>query len=280
MSVPKISVVMSTYDPSGDRGIREAVRSVLWQTYGDFEFLICDDGSGEEGAALLEELAAGDRRIRLLRNRERMGLAYGLNRCISEARGSCLARMDDDDICLPERFRLQLEYLEGHPEAGFVGCNAKLMGQGRIWGSRQMPERPQKKDFLRYSPYIHPTVMFRREVFQGREGYREGTVRGEDLELFMRLAWEGVQGVNLQQELFCYREERDSYQRRTVKSRLDEVGIRYRGYERLGILFPAGWLCALRPLAAACVPSGILYRLRRGRDAGRDIAQGTTQGGI
>lgn len=265
MKDPKVSVVMSTYNPSRDGGFPEAVQSVLGQTYGDFEFLICDDGSGEEGARLLEETASQDPRIRLLRNRGRRGLAYGLNRCIGEARGSYLARMDDDDLCLPGRFQAQLEYLEGHPEAAFVGCNAKLMGQGRMWGHRRMPEKPAKEDFLKFSPYIHPTVMFRRGVFQGREGYRADTVRGEDLELFMRLAGEGIQGANLQEELFCYREGKESYQRRTVRSRLDEVGIRYRGYVGLGILFPVGWLCALRPLAAACVPPGMLYRLKAGR---------------
>ncbi len=293
MSSPKISVIMSTYNPSRDGGLREAVQSVLEQTYPDFEFLICDDGSGEEGAVLLEELGAKDARIRLLKNRERKGLACGLNRCIREARGSYLARMDDDDISLPDRFRVQLDYLEGHPEAAFVGCNAKLMSRNRIWGSRRMPERPSERDFLRYSPYIHPTVMFRRSVFQGREGYRTDTVRGEDLELFMRLAGEGLRGVNLQQELFCYREDRDSYQRRTARSRLDEVKIRCRGYGRLGILFPAGWLCALRPLAACCVPPGLLYRLKTGRhqrygeegdgmgfSTGQETVQGTAQGTV
>lgn len=268
MEKPKISVIMSTYDPPGDGRLQGAVQSVLGQTCQDFDFLICDDGSGEENAKLLEETAAQDPRIRLLRNRERRGLAYGLNRCIREARGSYLARMDDDDLCLPERFRVQLDYLEGHPETAFVGCNVKLISGDHIWGSRRMPERPSRKDFLRYSPYIHPTVMFRRGVFQGREGYREGTMRGEDLELFMRLEEEGIWGVNLQQELFCYREDRDSYRRRTVRSRLDEAWIRCRGYGRLGILFPAGWLCALRPLAACCVPPGLLYRLKTGSHQG------------
>lgn len=282
MDGPKISVLMSTYNPSRDGGFLEAVQSVLGQTYEDFEFLICDDGSGEEGAGLLEKTASQDSRIRLLRNRERRGLAYGLNHCIREARGSYLARMDDDDLCLPERFQVQLEYLEGHPETAFVGCNAKLMSEDCIWGSRRMPERPSERDFLKYSPYIHPTVMFRRSVFQGREGYRTDTVRGEDLELFMRLAGEGIQGVNLQEELFCYREERDSYQRRTVRSRLDEVKIRCRGYGRLGILFPVGWLCALRPLAAACVPPGILYQLKAGRsqEDGNGVRYGAEDGGM
>lgn len=283
MGDPKISVIMSTYNPLGDGKVKGAVESVLAQTCRDFEFLICDDGSGEEGARLLEELAGWDARIRLLRNGERRGLAYGLNRCIREARGAYLARMDDDDFSLPERFQAQLDYLEGHPEVSFVGCNAKLMDEERIWGRRRMPERPSERDFLQYSPYIHPTVMFRRSVFQGREGYRAGTMRGEDLELFMRLAGEGLCGVNLQQELFCYREDRGSYQRRTVRSRLDEVGIRCRGYRKLGLLFPAGWLCALRPLAAGCVPPGLLYRLkayshRRYREEGESVQDAKGRG--
>ena len=268
MGDPKISVIMSTYNPTAGGGLRESVESVLGQTFGDFEFLICDDGSGEEGASLVRKTAALDRRIRLLRNPERRGLGHGLNRCIREARGEYLARMDDDDISLPERLRVQSRYLEEHPVTAFVGCNAKLMDGGRVWGSRRMPERPEGRDFLRYSPYIHPSVMFRREVFRGREWYRTDTERGEDLELFLRLAGEGIHGVNLQEELLCYREDRESYRRRTLASRLDEVWIRWEGYRGLGLLFPAGWLCALRPLMSACVPPGLLYRLKSGREAG------------
>lgn len=263
MAIPKISVIMSTYNPGSCPYLREAVLSVLNQTYTDFEFIICDDGSGEEALALLRELASKDSRIRLIKNEGNGGLAHGLNRCIAEAAGKYLARMDDDDICLPERLQIQYEYLEKHPETDFVGCNARLIDREGDWGCRKMPEQPEKKDFLRFSPYIHPAVMLRRSVFDGREAYRTDTVRGEDYELFMRLTEQGFRGCNIQQELFCYRENQDSYKKRKLGSRLDEVKIRGRGFARLGILLPVGWLYVLRPLAAGCIPPGLLYKVRK-----------------
>lgn len=263
MAIPKISVIMSTYNSGPCPYLREAVMSVLNQTYTDFEFIICDDGSGEEALTLLRELSEKDSRIRLISNRKNGGLAQGLNRCIAEAGGKYLARMDDDDVSLPERLRVQCEYLENHPETDFVGCNATLINREGGWGRRKMPEKPEKKDFLRFSPYIHPAVMLRRSIFEGQEAYRTDTVRGEDYELFMRLTEQGFRGYNIQQELFCYRENQDSYKKRGITSRFDEVKIRGRGFAQLGILLPIGWLYVFRPLAAGCIPPGLLYRIRK-----------------
>ena len=202
-------------------------------------------------------------RIRLIGGGSNRGLGYSLNLCIRAAKGKYLARMDDDDICAPERLRIQAAYLERHPEIDFVGCNAGLIGREGVWGHRRMPELPKKKDFLRYSPYIHPAVMFRRSLFEGRSLYRTNTRRGEDYELFMRLTAEGCQGYNLQKELFFYREDEESYRRREWGSRLDEVKIRRDGFRRLGLLLPWGWLYVLRPLAAGCVPCTLVPMLKK-----------------
>lgn len=260
--MPKISVIMCTYNPVMNY-LRESVLSVLNQSEDDFEFLIYDDGSGQETLALLRELAAGDFRIRLILSRENRGLAWGLNRCIAEAEGSYLARMDDDDISLPERFQVQAEYLDRHPEIDFAGCNVRLIDGEGGWGLRKMPERPEKRDFLRFSPYVHPAVMFRRSIFDGGRVYRTDTVRGEDYELFMRLTAQGFRGCNIQRELFCYRENSASYKKRKPAARVDEIRIRAGGFAQLGVMFPVGWLYVLRPLAAGCIPSGLLYRIRK-----------------
>ena len=99
---------------------------------------------------------------------------------------------------------------------------------------------PEASDFLSYSPYIHPSVMFRAEVLRKIKGYpiSEETRRCEDYELFMRLHKAGYRGYNLQEPLIRYREDEHTYRKRTIQSRMQEVKIRYRGFRQLGILRP------------------------------------------
>lgn len=261
----KISVIMSVFNPASLENLQLAVDSILSQSLTDFEFLILDDGSGPKTRRALENLAGKDERIRLIFQKENRGLAAGLNACIRQARGEYIARMDDDDISLPDRLAVQAEFLDSHPEYGFVGCTAQILDEGRIRGRRDVPRRPGKKDFLPHSPYIHPSVMFRKSVFEKFGGYCESRHmrRCEDYEIFMRLHGMGCYGYNLQKELFCYREERASFKKRKLRYRLDELRLRRKGFAMLGLAGPGVWLQILRPLAGALVPASLLYLVKR-----------------
>lgn len=261
----RVSVIMGIYNQQNKEQLQAAVRSVLMQTFRQFEFIIYNDGSDEAVSDELRMLSGMDERIRFIDNPVNHGLAYSLNSCIDVARGEYIARMDGDDICMPERLRVQYEYLERHPETAFVGCNAGLLDDSGTWGVRRMPEHPAAKDFLRYSPFIHPTVMIRKRVLQDAQGYRatKETLRCEDYELFMRLWRLGYTGCNLQQELFLYREDRASYQKRKMCYRMDEMKLRYRNFKELHLLFPLGWAYVLRPLAAALVPDEMIYGVKK-----------------
>ena len=102
--VPLVSVIMGTYEPDLSE-LAAAVRSIRMQTLASWELLICDDGSLEETYRGIRKIAASDRRIRIARNGRNRGLAYALNRCIRNAGGEFIARMDADDISRPERLR-------------------------------------------------------------------------------------------------------------------------------------------------------------------------------
>lgn len=262
---PKISVIMSIYNQWNSEYLDQAVMSILNQTFGDFEFIIYDDGSDPVVCGQLEKYGQLDNRIVLIHSPENCGLAYSLNTCINVARGKYLARMDDDDISDPERLAVQYEYMEAHPEIAYVGCNARLIDSGGVWGHRVMPEFPMKHAFLRYSPFIHPSVMIRRNIFDTQEAYRfsKDTWRCEDYELFMRLMRLGYRGANIQQELFSYREDSNSYRKRKFRYRMDEMKLRYRNFKELGLLYPMGWLYVVRPLAAAAVPSKLIYMSKK-----------------
>lgn len=262
---PKISVIMGIYSRYEKRQLDEAIESVLRQSFGDFELLIYNDGSAEEVAEHLRGYARRDSRVILIENSENHGLAYSLNTCIRAAKGKYLARMDDDDICMPDRLAVQYEFMEAHPEYIYVGSNACLLDENGVWGVRCMPEHPGRADFLKYSPFIHPTVMIRSSVFTEQDAYsvEKSNWRCEDYELFMRLWSLGYQGCNIQQELLYYRENRQAYKKRKLKYRVDEMRLRARNFAQLDMLFPLGWLYVLRPLAAALVPSSLILGCKR-----------------
>lgn len=260
----KISVIMGVYNPEAAR-LKKAAGSIIAQSMEEWEMIIYDDGSDNTYVDSIYETAAMDKRITYIRNGDNHGLAYALNQCLKAAKGKYIARMDDDDESMPERFRKQYDFLETHPAYGWVGTNAELFDGKGTWGARRVPEIPCGKDFLSSSPYIHPSVMFRKEVLTKNYGYipAEVTKRCEDYELFMRLYTNGYRGYNIQENLFRYRDDENAYRKRLFCYRLNEMYIRYRGFKRMGILSPATFPCVLRPLAGAIVPASLMRYIHK-----------------
>lgn len=265
--MPEISVLMSVYNPPSRCILLNAVGSVISQSFKDWEMVIYDDGSGKEGEEIIKEAAALDPRIFLVRGEKNMGLAHGLNESLAFAKGEFIARMDGDDISRPDRFLRQLEFLKENPAYGWVGCCAELIDSRGRWGVWRVPKEPGKEDFLKYSPFIHPSVMFRRKVLAENGGYRDVS-RLEDYELFMRMTAEGFKGYNLQEVLFCYREDRDSYKRRRYVYRIEEARLRYKGFKAMGILVPSNYIYVIKPLLVGLVPAKLAYYFKTRRRYG------------
>lgn len=262
---PEISVIMGVYNQWDKEALQDAVKSILNQTFQNFEFIIYDDGSDAEVAEYIKELETWDSRIVLIGKEENHGLAFSLNACISKAKGTYIARMDADDIALPERLEVEHAFMETHPEYAWCGCNAKLFDQNGEWGKRCMPEIPTDKDYLPFSPFIHPTVMYRKTLFEKNAGYQVSaeTLRCEDYEIFMRLHQAGYVGCNIQQFLFCYREEPVSFQKRKLKFRMNEAKLRYRNFKEMHLLFPAGWIYVIRPVIGGILPVFFIAWMKR-----------------
>ena len=262
---PLISVIMGVYNQYDEQALKAAVSSVLDQTLGDLEFIIWDDGSDERAGALLRQLPSLDERIILAGREENRGLAFSLNECIKIARGKYIARMDADDYSFPARLEKQVAFLEDHPEYGWCGTSAELFDEDGTWGVRIMPEVPSVRDFYKYSPFIHPSVVFRAGLFFDDNGYSEDgeTLRCEDYEIFMKLMKRGVRGYNLPEILFRYREDKASYEKRNIRTRFRESKIRYRNFRDMKMLFPLGWIYVLRPVAACLLPHFIVRIIKR-----------------
>lgn len=261
---PEISVIMGIYNQRYHGAIRRAVDSILAQTFTDFEFIIYDDGSVSEISAEISALKDLDSRITVIGSDENQGLAFSLNQCLYKARGRFIARMDADDVSEPERLEIQHNFLLEHPEYDWCGANAVVYDEDGEWGHTTRPEIPGVKDYMRYSPFIHPTVMYRADVFERAGGYDSGrqTLRCEDYEIFMRLYQEGMTGYNIQKDLLKYYTDRRGYHDRDFKYRVYEAQVRLRCFKKMGVLLPFGWLYCVRPIAGAFVPAGFIEKIK------------------
>lgn len=186
--MPKVTVLMAVYN--GDRYLREAIESILAQTFQDFEFLIINDGSTDSTKEVL--LSYNDPRIRLVDNGHNLGLTRSLNKGLALAEGRFIARQDADDISEPERLARQVAFLETHPEVALVGTWYKeIDDRGNSIGDRELPcdSTQIRWDLLFYCPFVHSSVMFCKSTVLEQIGfYDEAFIYAQDYDLWSRIA--------------------------------------------------------------------------------------------
>lgn len=226
MKQPLISVVMPVFN--GEAYVAAAVKSIVRQSYANFEFLIFDDGSTDRTPAILEWWARRDERIRVCREGHR-GIVAMLNEGIAHARGKLIARMDADDLALPERFAQQVHYLQQHPGCLAVGSDCLLIDpQGCPIRRLRQPTEHEEIDrrHLRgiSGTIAHPSVMYRRDAVKRVGGYRADFQWVEDLDLWLRLAEVGCL-ANLPVVLLKYRQHFQSVCHRRRSRQMELLGL-------------------------------------------------------
>ena len=241
--IPAVSVVMPVYNT--ERYLAIAIESVLAQTFTDFEFIILDDGSTDASVHIIRQYAENDERIRFF-PLEHRGYVSLLRRGLNHARGEFVARMDSDDISLPNRFEMQVAFLRSHEDCVAVGSRVELIDP---FGSRV--EKPTHKttheeieaELLNGVGWaiVHPSVMMRRDALMKVGGYREDLMVSEDLDLFLRLAEVGKL-ANMQDVLLQYRQHLQSVnytkyeQQKAVKRTIVADA-----YKRRHLPMPSNW---------------------------------------
>lgn len=207
--IPKVGVVMPVYN--AEKYLAEAVMSILRQTYGDFEIIAVNDGSTDGSRAILEKFAESDRRVRIFDMPGNSGVTKALNYGLLVSRSEYVARMDADDVSLPERFAKQMDFLDSNKDVSLVGTCFVSMDKDlsyEIWRNNIGGSPDEILTKLRTSNCIgHPTVMVRRRALEQMGGYNEAEAfRGaEDYELWARMAAKGKRLANLHDFLLLHR---------------------------------------------------------------------------
>lgn len=247
--------------------LHEAIQSILNQTFTDWEMILCDDGSKDRTLDIaLEYQKQYPDRITVLNNDRNLGLNATLNRCLSVAKGEFIARMDGDDICAPERFEEEYRYLEENPDCAIVSTDMEFFDETGTWGRISHPEFPRNRDFLAGSPFCHAPCMVRKEAYEAVGGYSvdKKLLRVEDYHLWIKMYAKGFKGHNIGKALYQMRDDRNAYNRRKFRYRLNEAYVKMYAIKALHL--PVyGYVYALRPIAVGLLPNWFYDKLHKKR---------------
>ena len=223
-----------------------AIESILAQTYENWELIMCDDCSTDDTYKVAEEYKNKyPEKIILVRNEENSKLAFSLNHCLKHATGEYVARMDGDDISLPERFEKQIEFLNNNPDIQLVGTSMQRFNEDGKHNIVYPPKNVDRYTLRNHVPFCHATIMTYKYVYDELGGYTvaERTVRGQDCDLWYRFFYKGFMGTNIMDPLYLVREDKNAVRRRTAKRRWYAYQTELKGHRLLN--YPIWWTIKL-----------------------------------
>lgn len=260
----KISILMGIYNCAST--LPEAIDSILAQTVTDWELILCDDGSSDDTAQVAESYVnAHPGKIILLKNLRNMGLNFTLNHCLEAATGDYIARMDGDDISLPQRFEKELAVLENNPDIAVVSCAMSYFDEhGEHGGVARVCQEPRKEMLVHGPVHCHAPCMIRAEAIRSVGGYSvdKRLLRVEDWHLWLKIYAAGGQGRNIPEILYKMRDDRNAASRRKFKYRLNEAHVAALAIKMLK-LPKWQYLYTLRPIVVGLLPGPIYRYLHR-----------------
>lgn len=262
----KISIITGIYNCS--KTLPEAIESILNQTYSDWELILCDDGSVDDTYKVADSYRNRyPDKIKLIRNESNSGLPKTLNNCLSIADGEYIARMDGDDISLPDRFEKQVYFLETHPDIDCVGTGMIRFDENGDFDKVYPIENPDKFTLKMYPLCYHATLMMKKECYDAIGGYQSlpRTIRCEDIDMWFRFASKGFRADNINECLYKVREDRNALKRRKFKYTINNVKTNLAGYKLLD--YPASlYPFAIKPIVSHFIPYKLKVLLNKKRN--------------
>lgn len=259
----RVSVIMGIYNCATT--LPEAIESILSQTFTDWKLIMCDDGS-KDGTYKVAEVYQDKypEKLVLIKNERNMGLNFTLNHCLEYADTEYVARMDGDDISLPERLEKEIDFLDTHPEYAIVSCPMIYFDENGEFMRGKGGGEPELKDYVKGTPFCHAPCMVRRDAYVAVDGYTvaDNRLRVEDWDLWIRMRGNGYRGYNLENVLYKMRDDRDAYNRRKFKYRVNEARVSASAVKKLHLpIFYYIW--ALRPIIVGLLPTRVYNTLHR-----------------
>lgn len=254
---------MAVYN--AEKYLKEAIESILNQTYEDFEFIIINDCSIDSSYKILKKYSENDKRIRLINNNENLGLTKNLNNALKISKGKYIARMDADDISELNRFEEQIKFLEKNIGVDIVGTFSNDINEdGNITGERKNPVTHDEILSLlpKVNPIAHPTVMMRKKSIEKINGYNEEFKKCQDYELWFRAISNGLKCYNIPKFLFKYRMNDNYASRKSWGYRKTDIKIRLKGYKQINLPFYK-YVYIFIPIILGIIPSKLFFLLKK-----------------
>ena len=222
---PTVSILMPVYKTS--QYLREAIDSILSQTFTDFELIVLNDCSPDNAEEILNEYK--DPRIVRYLGKENVGLANVLNAGLQMAKGEYIARMDSDDLSAPSRLEVQVDYLERHPDIDLCSCGMTLFGAKDGKWIRESDPDNVRISALFFSPILHASSVWRKESFENKGlRFEQEMVPAEDYDLWCRALSKGLRLVNIPECMYLYRIHPNQATGNTARTSRKEVEVRER----------------------------------------------------
>ncbi|AZP04908.1 glycosyltransferase [Jeotgalibaca ciconiae] len=251
----KVSVIMSEYNTEKDI-LEQAIKSILNQTFKDFEFIIVNDGKHKTLSNLLETI--NDKRIILIENGENIGLAKSLNKAIEASKGKYLVRMDTDDIAHSNRIEKLVEFIEKNPQYSVVGSSVNILNEKNEKIKKQFIGEITKRELMDRKAPVHPSVLMKKNDVCKVGGYRTKNVqRCEDFVLWAELLLNKYRIFIVEDVLLDYRVRLIDYKKRKLSTRRDEILNRLKYYKLLKAT-PVQYVTIWKSVVAGFIPHKII----------------------
>lgn len=262
---PLISVILPVHN--AQKYLVEALESLRYQTYPHFEVIAIDDASSDDSFKILKSYAQIDSRFKVIRNKVNLKIAKTLNLGITKAKGEFIARMDADDISLPNRFQKQIKFLTSHPGVVVVGGQCLTIDtDSHITGKKLFPINHIAIHELMYTanPLQHPSIMIRRSLLpKSFSWYNSKLTPAEDLDLYFRLGKFGL-FANLKSTILMYRQHGDSETFRNPKytfeitKQVRHLAVTKHGYKPK---LKSKIIAALQSVVLSIIPESLVFPL-------------------
>ncbi|EGT0691132.1 glycosyltransferase [Clostridium perfringens] len=258
-----ISIIMGVYNCEDT--LEESIDSIIKQTFKNWELIICDDGSSDKTYDIANKYSKMySEKIILLKNSSNKGLNYTLNRCLKIANGKYIARMDGDDISLPNRLQKEIDILNNRIDIDIVSSSMIHFDENGDWKITKVNKEPKEEDFIFGTQFCHAPCMVRKEAYLSVNGYSEDKklLRVEDYHLWVKMYSKGFKGINIEEPLYKMRDDKNAFKRRKFRYRLNESYVKYIAFKSLNIKKRYA-IYILKPIFIGILPYRIYNFLRK-----------------